>query len=198
MREDTKFFENPIMNKGKWSGIFENSNPIELEIGCGKGDFIVEIAKMNPDKNFIAIDLKNEVLVYALRKVNDASLTNVRIISMKAEDIADVFDTDEIDRIYINFANPWPKATHNKRRLTHPRFLSKYRGFTKDNSLIEFKTDDEGLYTDSLQYFPESNYEIIFNSDDLPKDAPGNIETEYEAKFRLFGMPIYSIKAVKR
>ncbi len=198
MREDTKFFENPIFNKGKWNEVFGNINPIELEIGCGKGDFIVETAKRNPDKNFIAIDLKNEVLVYALRKVNEAELTNVRIVSMKAEDIAEVFDTDEIEKIYINFANPWPKATHNKRRLTHPRFLTKYRGFTKNGSMIEFKTDDEGLYTDSLQYFPEAGYEIVFCTDDLPQGTPGNIETEYETKFRLFGMPIYSIKAVKR
>lgn len=197
LREDEKFFENPYELKGKWREIFNNNNPIDLEIGCGKGDFLKEKANRDKDRNLIAIDLKNEVLVYALRKVNDLGLKNVRIISMKAENISEVFDIDEIDNIYINFCNPWPKLGHNKRRLTHPRFLNKYRNFTKENTYIYFKTDDEGLYLDSLEYFKEGNYEIVFNTDDLIR-SEDNIETEYETKFRNFGMPIYSITALKQ
>lgn len=195
MKEDKKFFLNPTGLKGNWQAEFGNEQPIDLEIGCGKGDFIRELARQNPDRNYLALDLKNDVLVYTLRKINEEELNNIRVISMKAEDLDQVFGPDEIDRIYINFANPWPKASHNKRRLTHPRFLSLYRLFTKSEGIIEFKTDDEGLYRDSLEYFPEAGYEMTYQSDDLPEDYPGNIPTEYETKFRTFGMPIYRIEA---
>lgn len=195
MKEDKKFFLNPTGLKGNWQGEFGNDRPIDLEIGCGKGDFIRELARQNPDRNYLALDLKNDVLVYTLRKINEEELNNIRVISMKAEDLDQVFGPDEISRIYINFANPWPKASHNKRRLTHPRFLCLYRLFTKSDGVIEFKTDDEALYTDSLEYFPEAGYEITYQSADLPGDHPGNIQTEYETKFRTFGMPIYRIEA---
>lgn len=197
LREDEKFFENPFHLKGKWKEVFNNELPIDLEIGCGKGDFLKEKAKRDPNRNLIALDLKNEVLVYALRKVNEENLQNVRIISMKAEEISEVFGEGEIDTIYINFCNPWPKASHNKRRLTHPRFLNKYRNFTKKDSKIEFKTDDEGLYLYSLEYFKEAGFDVLYFTDDLEKNFKGNIETEYESKFRSFGMPIYRIDAVK-
>ena len=195
MKQDEKFFLNPTNRKGAWQAEFGNGNPIDLEIGCGKGDFIRELARRNPDRNYLALDLKNDVLVYTLRKINEEGLENIRVISMKAEDLDEVFDRGEISRIYINFANPWPKASHNKRRLTHPRFLSLYRLFLTAEGQIEFKTDDEGLYIDSLEYFPLAGYEITYQSDDLPKDHPGNIQTEYETKFRTFGMPIYRIDA---
>ncbi len=195
MKEDTKFFLNPTEIKGKWQAEFANDQPIDLELGCGKGDFIRELARQNPTRNYLALDLKNDVLVYTLRKINEEGLTNIRVISMKAEDLDQVFDQGEISRIYINFANPWPKASHNKRRLTHPRFLGLYRLFTKTDDVIEFKTDDEGLYIDSLEYFPQAGYEITYQTDDLPGDDPGNIQTEYETKFRTFGMPIYRINA---
>lgn len=198
MKKDPKFFLEPFEMKGKWQEHFGNSAPIELEIGCGRGDFIAQLAKRHPERNFIALDLKNEVLVYALRKVNQEKLDNVRIISMKAEELERVFDENEIARIYINFANPWPKVNHNKRRLTHPRFLALYRLFTIPDCVVEFKTDDEELYMASLEYFPEAGYEMIYQTNDLPVDHPENIQTEYETKFRSFGMPIYRIDAVKR
>ncbi len=197
LREDAYFFENPSHMKGKWQEEFSNLNPTDLEIGCGKGDFLKETGKNNKDRNLIGLDLKNEVLVYAMRKVRDEDLSNVRVISMKAEDISDVFGENEIDTIYINFCNPWPKAGHNKRRLTHPRFLEKYRHFTKPGSRIEFKTDDEGLFTDSIEYFKENGWKITFMTDDLKADHPGNTVTEYEKRFRNFGMPIYRIDAVR-
>lgn len=195
MTRDPKFYLEPFALKGRWREEFGNDNPIELEIGCGKGDFIARLARQHPQRNFIAMDLKNEVLVYALRKVNAEGLDNVRILSLKAEELDAVFAPREIARIYINFANPWPKASHNKRRLTHPRFLALYRLFTGEDTILEFKTDDEELYHASLEYFPEAGYEILYQSDDLPRDHPGNIETEYETKFRSFGMPIYRIDA---
>lgn len=195
MKQDPKFFLNPTQLKGRWQAEFANDLPIDLEIGCGKGDFIRELARQNPDRNYLALDLKNDVLVYTLRKINEENLPNIRVISMKAEDLDQVFDREEISRLYINFANPWPRASHNKRRLTHPRFLSLYRLFLKHDGLIEFKTDDEALYLDSLDYFPEAGFEITFRTADLPADYPGNIQTEYEAKFRTFGMPIYRIDA---
>lgn len=195
MQQDSKFFETPRELKGNWRGEFGNDWPIDLEIGCGRGDFIMNLASREPGRNYIAMDLKNEVLVYALRKVNEAELTNVRILSMKAEEMDMVFSEGEISRVFINFANPWPKVSQNKRRLTHTRFLSLYRLFLTEDSVIQFKTDDEGLYEASLEYFPEAGYEILFQSDDLPVNHPGNIQTEYEAKFRDFGMPIYRIDA---
>lgn len=198
MKQDPKFFLEPFDMKGKWREHFDNDAPIELEIGCGKGEFIRELARRHPERNYIALDLKNEVLVYALRKINEEHLKNIRVISMKAEDLDRVFEEGEIHRIYINFANPWPKANHNKRRLTHPRFLALYRLFTRPDSIVEFKTDDEELYTASLAYFPEAGYEMLFHTDDLPADHPDNIQTEYEAKFRSFGMPIYRIDAIRR
>lgn len=198
MKKDPKFFLEPFGMKGKWQEHFGNAAPIELEIGCGRGDFIAQLAKRHPERNFIALDLKNEVLVYALRKINQEKLDNVRIISMKAEELEKVFEQNEIARVYINFANPWPKANHNKRRLTHPRFLALYRLFTKPDCVVEFKTDDEELYTASLEYFPEAGYEMTYQTDDLPANHPENIQTEYETKFRSFGMPIYRIDAVKR
>lgn len=198
LKEDPICFLEPFEMKGTWQEHFGNEAPIELEIGCGKGDFIVARAQQDPATNFVAMDLKNEVLIYALRKANELGLSNLRILSMKADDLDRVFAPGEISRIYINFANPWPKAGHNKRRLTHPRFLAIYRLFTAVDSVIEFKTDDEELYTASLDYFPVAGYEILYQTMDLPKDHPGNIETEYETKFRSFGMPIYRIDARQR
>lgn len=195
MQQDAKFFETPREMKGKWREHFGNDWPLDLEIGCGRGDFIVELARAQPRRNYIAMDLKNEVLVYALRKINEQGLTNVRILSMKAEELDEVFAPGEIADIYINFANPWPKAGQTKRRLTHSRFLSLYRLFMGESSCLSFKTDDEGLYRDSLEYFPEAGYAITFQTEDLPADWPGNIQTEYETKFRRFGMPIYRIDA---
>lgn len=197
MQEDRKFFLDPFEMKGKWQAEFGNQNPIDLEVGCGRGDFITALAKAEPNRNYLALDLKNEVLVYALRKINEAGLDNVRIISGKADDLDRMLGEGEIDDIYINFANPWPKPTHNKRRLTHPRFLALYRLFTKEDSKLEFKTDDEAMYLDSLEYFPEAGYEITFQTQDLDRHHPNNIETEYEAKFRDFGMPIFRIDAKK-
>lgn len=175
--------------RGKWNNEFGNSSDIYLELGCGRGRFISEHAVNNPDNNYIGIDLKDEVIIFALRKVVERELENVRIIPMNIMGIGEVFDKNEISRIYINFCNPWPKLRHNKRRLTHTKFLTEYKKFIKSGSQIWFKTDDTDLFEDSQEYFVENGFKINYLTYDLHNsDFKDNIVTEYEAKFTSLGM----------
>ncbi len=175
--------------KGKWQEEFKNSNDIYLELGCGRGRFITTRAQQNSNINFIGVDLKDEVLIYALKKLEDTELQNARLIPMNIAGIAEVFEKDEISRIYINFCNPWPKDRHNKRRLTHTKFLTEYKKFLKPNSEIWFKTDDTELFEDSQEYFKESGFSIEYLTYDLHKsDFTQNVVTEYEEKFTSLGM----------
>lgn len=191
MEQDEKAIFNQEELYGKWKEEFGNDHPIHLELGCGKGQFVATLAQKNPDINYIAIDLKNEVLVFALRRINELGLKNVRLISMIIENIEKVFAKDEIDKIYINFCNPWPKASHNKRRLTHPRFLTKYNVFLKDGGEIWFKTDDDELFEHSLEYFREEGFTEVYRTLDLLNDGfAENVKTEYEEKFTAFGVNI--------
>lgn len=188
----------PSLLKGKWKEEFNNSNPIYLELGCGKGRFISGQSQANKDINFIGIDLKDEVLVYALRKVNEVEreVDNIRLIPLEIAFIEEVFDKNEISRIYINFCNPWPKLSHNKRRLTHSRFLERYKTFLQPESEIWFKSDDKELFDDSLEYFKESGFELLYHTYDLHNsDFKENIMTEYEEKFRSKGMKIMFLRA---
>jgi tRNA (guanine-N7-)-methyltransferase len=179
----------PSELKGKWSSEFKNENPIYLELGCGRGGFISKNALDNHDINYVAIDLKDEVLIYALKKIQELELENVRIIPMNINFIEDVFGEDEISRIYINFCNPWPKDRHKKRRLTHTGFLTKYKKFIGQGSEIWFKTDDIELFEESLEYFQESGFDIEFKTYDLHNSGfDRNIVTEYEQKFTSLGM----------
>lgn len=180
---------NPQEHSGKWNEEFENKNKIYLELGCGRGKFICTNAENNKDINYIGIDLKDEVLIYDVRRAEGLELENVRIVPMNIGNIEEIFDTDEISRIYINFCNPWPKERHKKRRLTHPGFLNMYKKFLVPGSEIWFKTDDTGLFTDSQEYFPESGFNIEYLTYDLHNsDFQGNITTEYEEKFTSLGM----------
>ena len=180
---------NPKENKGRWNEVFGNDNDIYLELGCGRGGFIVARAVQEKDKNFIGIDLKDEVLIYALEKVNDKKLTNVRLIPMNISWVADIFDKDEISRVFINFCNPWPKLRHNKRRLIHGRFLTLYKEFIRPESEIWFKTDDKGLFVDSIDYFKDNGFEVIYLTYDLHNSGfDRNVVTEYETKFTSLGM----------
>lgn len=179
----------PQEYKGKWGEEFKNNNDIYLELGCGRGRFISNHAQQNPNINYIGVDLKDEVIIYALKKLVEAELENGRIIPMNIAGIAEIFDKDEVSRIYINFCNPWPKERHNKRRLTHPKFLTEYKKFLKPGSEIWFKTDDTQLFEDSQVYFKESGFSIEYLTYDLHKsDFQGNIVTEYEEKFTSLGM----------
>ncbi len=192
------FIQDPRSLKGRWNEEFKNDNPIHLELGCGRGKFLKEKCEKYPDINHIAVDLKDEVLVYTLRTVksSERELTNARIVALNIAFIAELFDKDEIDKIYINFCNPWPKDRHNKRRLTHTKFLEEYKKFLKKGSQIWFKTDDRGLFDDSLEYFKESGFGLDFVTYDLHNsDFKDNIMTEYETKFTGMGMKIMGLVA---
>lgn len=190
------FITNPNEYMGKWQEEFKNKNEIHLELGCGRGTFIRDKAIENPNINFIGIDLKDEVLIYTVRKVMESELQNVRIIPLNIMLIDGVFDKDEISKIYINFCNPWPKLRHNKRRLTHSKQLLEYKKFLKPGSEIWFKTDDVGLFEDSIKYFKECGFDIEYLTYDLHNSGfQDNIITEYEKKFMDLGMKIMFLKA---
>ncbi len=191
------FIDKPENNKGSWKNEFDNEKPIYLELGCGKGGFISQAAVKEQDKNFIAVDIKNEMLVLAKRKLEEAykenniSPDNVRIFIKNIMQIDDVFaENDPIERIYINFCNPWPKPKHKKRRLTHYRSLLKYKKFLKGS--IYFKTDDDQLFEESFSYFEDAGYEIVYKTFDLHNSeyADKNYLTEHEKMFTEEGKKI--------
>lgn len=191
LEKDSKVIFDPAQFKRKWREFFGNDAPIQLELGCGRGSFITQLAEKNPNINYIAIDIHNELLVYVLRKVNEKNLNNVRIIPMYIENIGNVFDHEEIDRVYINFCNPWPNKRHHKRRLTHPNFLRIYKTFLNSESEIWFKTDDDLLFADSLEYFKAEGFKEIYKTLDLHQSGfKENIRTEYEEKFSEQGIKI--------
>jgi tRNA (guanine-N7-)-methyltransferase len=189
MEDSPYFITNPYDLKGKWNTVFGNSNDIYLELGCGRGKFIIERAIQNRKLNFIGIDLKDEVLIYVVKKIHEEGLQNVRIIPLNIMLIEGVFDQNEIARIFINFCNPWPKDRHNKRRLTYTTFLNTYKKFLKSESEIWFKTDDTELFEDSIQYFKNGGFSIEYLTYDLHNSGfSDNITTEYEEKFTSLGM----------
>lgn len=206
--ENTRFViidpdKNSEKYKGKWNEEFRNLNPIYLELGCGTGKFISENAINNPNINYIGVDLKDEILVYAKRTIEetlyskDEYVENIRLIPMQIAFIDRVFENDEISRIFINFCNPWPKRRQNRQRLTHNAFLEKYKGFLSQGSQIWFKTDDKNLFDDSQMYFKSSGFTITYITYDLHSSGcDKNITTEYEARFSSMGMPIMFLIAV--
>lgn len=183
---------NPYELKGKWSDVFCNSNPIELELGCGRGAFICKMAMEHPYVNYVAVDLKDEVLIYLLREIEKNNITNIRIVPINIMLMQDVFEENEISTIYLNFSTPWPKDRHNKRRLTYNTFLNMYKGFLKINGLIIMKTDNETFFRDSLEYFKEEHFVLEYITYDLHNSEYNisNIMTEYEEKFSNMGMRI--------
>lgn len=192
MRLDPKVLFQPDNMVGRWKELFGNSHPIHLEVGCGKGQFITEMALQNPQINFIAVDYQHEVLVYLLRRVNALGLANVRILPAQVEFLAHCFGKGEISEMYIQFCNPWPKVRHQKRRLTHPRHLTLYRTFLRESGWVHFKTDHEALYEDSLEYFAQCDFKAGYHTRDLHRDQKVFLlKTEYETKFTEKGMPIY-------
>ena len=189
---------NPLEYKGKWSKLFNNSNPIHLEIGTGKCSFIYEMAKQNPKINFIGVERIDTVLAYGIRELdNKPFLNNLYLINYDALKIDDIFD-GEIDTLYLNFSDPWPKKRHEKRRLTNFRFLEKYDIiFTGDKKII-MKTDNRELFEYSIISLSNFGYKIIDLSLDLhKKEDYNNIMTEYEIKFSRKGCRIYMLSAVK-
>jgi len=192
------FVTNPKEYKGKWQSVFGNSNEIWLELGCGKGGFISKLASSNPDKNFIAIDIKDEVLVLAKRKIEaeyvsaNLNTSNIRLMAHEIMLIHQIFDhNDVINRIFINFCNPWPKNSHVARRLTHPNQLNQYKAFLAPQGQIWFKTDNDTLFDASVKYFEHCNFKITFITEDLhASNFEHNIETEHEKMFTDQGLKI--------
>ena len=179
--------------KGCFNKLFNNDNPIHIEIGMGKGDFIIGMALNNPDINFIGIEKFDSVLVRAIQKLEDYDIPNLKVIRMDALDIDDVF-FNEIDCIYLNFSDPWPKERHARRRLTSDLFLAKYDSLFKDTCRIVMKTDNRKLFEYSIISFTNYGYSIDDLSLDLYNDdLSGNVQTEYEKKFLSNGSIIYRI-----
>lgn len=181
---------------GNWSNYFNNSNPIYIEIGMGKGQFIRENAKRYPDINFIGIEKYDSVVAKCLPKI-DENLKNLAIVRMDALEIDQVF-SHEVDRIYLNFSDPWPKKRHHLRRLSSRIFLEKYENIFRKDSDICMRTDNSDLFCYSLMSFSEARYVLKNLTLDLHQQMPDNlITTEYEDRFSSKGMPIYSVEAVK-
>ena len=188
---------NPKDYKGKYSEVFGNNNPIELEIGMGKGNFIIDKAMKNPNINFIGVERYESVVCRALEKLENTNLTNVKIICIDAFELDDVFDK-EISTIYLNFSDPWPKKRHAKRRLTSHVFLPVYDLIFKDEKVIVQKTDNVGLFESSIVSLSTYGYTIEEISLDLASTGMENSLTEYEAKFMSQGIKINYLKARKK
>lgn len=190
------FVQNPSEYKGKWNEIFGNSNPIHIEVGCGKGNFICGMAGLHPDINYIAVEVCIDVMVIAVEKANEKNLPNVRFINVDARLLADCFAEGECGRVYLNFSDPWPKSGHYKRRLTYKDFLLIYRRILKDDSEIHFKTDNMHLFEFSICSFAQNNFKLKNLSLDLHNsNFEGNVMTEYEQRFSEMGQPIYRLEA---
>ncbi|MED4203031.1 tRNA (guanosine(46)-N7)-methyltransferase TrmB [Neobacillus mesonae] len=183
---------NPEDYKGKWHEAFGNQQPLHIEVGTGKGRFITEMAKAHPDNNYIGIELFDSVIVAALDRLIEADLPNLKLLNVNANDLAKYFTKNDVDRVYLNFSDPWPKTRHEKRRLTYKDFLKLYEDIMVDGGEIHFKTDNQGLFEYSLMSFSAYGMLLKFISLDLHKsDFEGNMMTEYEQKFSEQGNRIY-------
>lgn len=183
--------------KGRWSERFNNNHPIHIEVGMGKGQFIVEMAKQNPQINYIGIELQTSVIVVALDKAIEASLPNLQLLHVNGGDLTDYFAEGEVDILYLNFSDPWPKKKHEKRRLTYQSFLKTFETILVKNGELHFKTDNRGLFEYSLSSF--STYGLLLKQvwlDLHQSNMENNVMTEYEQKFSAKGHPIYRVEAV--
>lgn len=190
--------QNPESLKGKWCTAFAKKHPLYIEVGMGKGRFIFSLAQKNPNINYIGIERYESVLVRAVQKMEQEPLENLKFICTDAMLLPDIFAPGEIDGIFLNFSDPWPKDRHAKRRLTSSVFLERYHQILALSGHIEFKTDNRGLFDFSLQEIPKAGWKIDACTMDLHHDPSmnhGNIMTEYEEKFSSKGNPIYKLTA---
>lgn len=191
--------QNPAEWKGKWATLFENDNPIHIEIGMGKGRFLMDLAALNPNINYIGIERYTSVLLRAVQKIEENPLANVRFLCIDAATLPEIFAFGEVNRIYLNFSDPWPKDRHARRRLTSSEFLARYDAFLAKDGRIEFKTDNVDLFNFSLEEIKNSPvWHIDVHTFDLHEDPMlnfGNIMTEYEEKFSSKGNPICKLIA---
>ena len=191
--------QDPASNRGNWKAYFENENPIHMEIGMGKGRFIMDLARLNPNINYIGIERYTSVLLRAVQKIEENPLPNVRFLCIDAATLPEIFAEGEVNRIYLNFSDPWPKDRHARRRLTSSDFLARYDQILDKNGRIEFKTDNVGLFDFSLEEINNSDvWHIDVHTYDLHEDPMlnvGNVMTEYEEKFSSKGNPICKLIA---
>lgn len=193
IKEETK-------QRGRWKEVFGNDRLLHIEIGMGKGQFLTELARQNPDVNYIGIERYSSVLLRALERFDkmEEELANIRFICMDAANIAEVFAPEEVDRIYLNFSDPWPKAKHARRRLTSCEYWKRYEKVLKKDGIVEFKTDNRPLFDFSLEQVEEAGWELVAHTFDLHHHEEmnqGNIMTEYEEKFSSKGNPICKLIA---
>lgn len=193
LKEQKKYvISDPVEFKNNWSSVFSNDNPIHIEIGTGKGQFIMGMGEQLPTVNFVGIEVVKSILVSAVQKAEEQQPSNVKLVNYDAKDLREVFGDKEIDCIYLNFSDPWPKNRHEKRRLTHESFLAQYKQVLKKGGEIILKTDNQSLFEYSLVSF--SKFGMILEEvllDLHTHDDPTNVMTEYEEKFSAKGQPIY-------
>ncbi len=190
------YINNPKEYKGNWNKLFKNNNPIYIEIGMGKGKFILENALNNPQINYIGIEKYDSVIVRAIQKTNDIELNNLYLVKMDAINLLNIFDK-EIDTIYLNFSDPWPKKRHTKKRLTSEVFLGIYDKIFRNKKKIIMKTDNIGLFNYSVESLNKNGYKIEYITNDLIKENIPNVMTEYEEKFTNLGIKINMLVATK-
>lgn len=189
--------QKPKELKGRWGERFGNGNPLYIEVGMGKGQFIMELARQNPQVNYLGIEMYQSVLLRALQKLEQAEpLLNLLFICVDARELPEIFGKGEVDRIYLNFSDPWPKDRHAKRRLTSHEFLERYEKILAEDGQIEFKTDNQNLFEFSLEEANNLPWQVKEHTFDLHADGQmnkGNIMTEYEEKFSALGNPIHKM-----
>lgn len=199
MQNQNEFADDPLKEEFFFDSerVFGNNNPVHLEIGCGKGQFILEIAKRNPDINYIAIEKTPNVIVTGAEKLIESGIKNVRFCLGQAEYLHHLFHPHTIDRLYLNFSCPFPKESYAKHRLTHTRFLKIYNEVLKSGAEIHQKTDNQRLFEFSIEHFSANGFKMRNVSLDLHKSKfEGNIMTEYETRFTSMGLPIYRLEAI--
>lgn len=188
--------QNPEDYRGKWQTIFEKKQPLHIEVGSGKGRFINEMAKAHPDINYIGIEMNKNVLVNALDHLIESDVPNLKLLLVDGRNLTEYFEDGEVDQLYLNFSDPWPKTRHEKRRLTYKTFLETYQRILRNEGEIHFKTDNRGLFEYSLSSFSKFGMTLERVWLDLhASDFEGNIMTEYEEKFSSRGQVIYRVEA---
>lgn len=196
---DSNFvIQNPEEHRGNWRAVFGNDQPVHIEVGMGKGRFVMDMARLHPKVNYIGIEMYDSVLLRAVQKREqlEMSLENLYFLRMDARNLPEIFAEGEVDRIYLNFSDPWPKDRHAKRRLTSVQFLERYEKILTPGGRVEFKTDNRGLFDFSLEQAPLAGWKIEAKTYDLHHDAvlcEGNVMTEYEEKFSSQGNPIHKM-----
>lgn len=196
--ESRYVIQNPQEHKGKWADAFPEKQPLHIEIGMGKGRFLMDMARLHPDRNYIGIEMYDSVLLRALQKREEletegTELANLYFMRVDARHLPEIFSQGEVDKIYLNFSDPWPKARHAKRRLTSREFLKRYETVLAKDGVVEFKTDNKELFDFSLEEVREAGWELLASTYDLHHNeelCKGNVMTEYEEKFSSMGNPI--------